>query len=114
LAKDGFVGILVFLVQPMQPLQQSGWQELSPRLVCYEVTTDGGARVVEDEQKRTLLRALLQASARIKPPADQKLISALTALELSLFQELRRPSDEQIAAGIRNAVTPLFAGIISD
>ena len=98
----------------MQALQQSGWQELSPRLCCYEMTTDGGPRVVDGEQKRRLLRALFQASPRIKAPADQKLVSALTALELSLFQELRRPSDEQIVAGIRNAVTPLFAGVISD
>jgi hypothetical protein len=98
----------------MQALQQSGWQELSPRLFCYEVTSDGTTRDVEDKKKRTLLRALLQASPRIKPPTDQKLITALTVSELRLFEELRRPSDEQIKAGIRHAVTPLFAGIVSD
>jgi hypothetical protein len=113
-AKDGSVGILVLLVQPMQALQQSGWQELSPRLVCYEVASDGTTRELEDKKKRTLLRALFQASPRIKPPTDQKLISALTVSELGLFEELRRPSDEQIKAGIRHAVTPLFAGIVSD
>jgi superfamily II DNA or RNA helicase len=114
MAKSIPVGILVFLVQPMQALQQAGWQELSPRLVCYEITPNGASRLVEDKEKRALLRALLQASPRLKPPEEEQLIAALTSSELRLFEELRRPSNEQIAAGIRHAVTPLFAAIVTE
>jgi hypothetical protein len=114
MAKSIPVGILVFLVQPMQALQQAGWQELSPRLVCYEITPNGASRLVEDKEKRALLRALLQASPRLKPPEEEQLIAALTSSELRLFEELRRPSNEQIAAGIRHAVTALFAAIVTE
>jgi hypothetical protein len=114
LGKGWFLGNLCFAHSADAALQQSGWQELSSQLVCYEVTSDGAAHAIEEKKKRSLLRTLLHASPRIKPPADHQLISALTAFELRLFQELRRSSDEQIVAGVRNVVTPLFAGKTSD
>jgi hypothetical protein len=113
-AKSVPVGILFFLVQPMQALQQAGWQELTARLVCYEVSPDGTSKVVEEKEMRSLLRGLLKASPRIKPSADQQLISAIASSELRLFEDLRRPTDQQMANGIRHAVTPIFAGVVED
>lgn len=107
-------GILVFLLQPVQAKEQTGWLELSPRLECYEVTATGENRPVQGKERRQLLRALFQSSPRVKPPSDEALIQALSTSESQLFQEFRRPSDQEIAEGIRHAVTPLFAGVVSE
>jgi hypothetical protein len=107
-------GVLVFLVQRIQALEQAGWQELSCFLSCYEVGPIASARVVDGEERGNLLGALLHSTVRAKPPSDQALIAAVARNEMELYQNLRRPSDDQIAAGVRHAVTPLLAAIVSE
>ena len=112
--KDWSAGILIFLVQRMQAQRLAGWQELSCSLACYEVKPDRAARLVDGNEKRTLLAALLHSTTRTKPSSEQALVAAVAKAEMELYQELRRPSDEQIAAGVRHAVTPLLAAIVNE
>jgi len=111
-AKNGSTGVLVFLVQQVQSQEQTGWQELSSFLCCYEVGPKS-ARIVDGLEKRDLLGALLHSAVRARPPSDDMLVAAVVKTEIELYQVLRRPSDEQIAAGVRHAVTPLLAAIVS-
>ena len=65
-------------------------------------------RVSEDE-KQPLLQQINTCSVRIKP-VDHQL--DVTGAEISLLQDLIRPSDEQIRSGIRFATWPCFAAHI--
>jgi hypothetical protein len=41
------------------------------------------------------------------------LLQALNSAEARLTEQLRRPTEEEMAAQIRHAVVPLFAGVIT-
>jgi superfamily II DNA or RNA helicase len=110
--KSGPVGLLAFLVQPIQAEERSGWNELTPRLACFEISNGGVSRLIEGDETRVLIRTLLGASSRVKGPDNQVFVTAIGEAEMRLFKELRRPNDDQIAAGIRHAVTPLFAAVV--
>jgi hypothetical protein len=60
-----------------------------------------------------LLRALIKGIVRIKPDDDNSLIPQLKNTETQLCNILRRPSEIELSDGIRHAVAPLFAAILT-
>lgn len=59
------------------------------------------------------MRDLLRATIRTKPEQADELLSSLVQQESELVTELRRPSETELVSGIRHAVTPLFAAVVT-
>jgi hypothetical protein len=106
-------GLLVFLRQVIRPDQKTGWTEVGNNLECFLVQADRTTKRVEGVHKGILLRSCFKAGVRIRPEENELLINAMKDAEQRLSGELRRPIEEEIRQGIRYAVTPLFAGVIT-
>ena len=59
------------------------------------------------------MRCLHNATPRLRPDVAEEFTNSMARHEQMLLQSLRRPSDEQIRAGIRYAVIPLIAAILT-
>ncbi len=105
-------GILAFARQTLQRDRMGGWVETSTSL---RVFVSQGSDPVEvcGEEKGRLIRVVLRAVARKSAETTDELISALKRYEDDLVMWLRRPSDEELGAQVRHAVTPLLAAIIT-
>ncbi len=82
------------------------WKEKGISLHLYWLP-DGAEPVELDSSQRAELVRVLQGVARVKDPLGYVTPSNIADSESQLTQVLRRPSEEEIAAGIRYAVWPL-------
>lgn len=104
-------GILVLACMLLRN-QQQVWTETGLMLDAYVVTADQTRRLQPEERAR-LVRALQSATVRREAHQAPALIERLVQEEQRLSQELRRPSDVEVHAGIRHAVFPLLAAVVS-
>lgn len=110
---QGPCGFLWLLRQVLQAEQQAGWAEQSSNLLCYRISCDGLVSEVMGAEKAAAMRCLQNATLRLRPDIAEEFTNRMARHEQALLQSLRRPSDEQIRAGIRYAVIPLIAAILT-
>ncbi len=106
-------GFLWLLRQVLQTEQQAGWAEQSFNLLCYKISCDGLVSEVIGEEKSAAMRCLQNATPRLRPDISEEFTNSMARHEEALLHSLRRPSDEQIRTGIRYAVIPLIAAILT-
>jgi hypothetical protein len=99
--------------QTLKTDQRAGWSEYGQTLFFYLASAGEAPQLVEGKQKQKLLRTLTNAVIRIKPNEDASLTATLKSMEMELCSSLRRPSEFELSNGIRHAVVPIFACIIS-
>jgi hypothetical protein len=109
----GSFGVIVFARQTLQPERMGGWVERRTSLHAFVTSADGVTELVGREKGR-LLRGLFRSVIRKSPEAPETLLATLKKAELDLTQQLRRPTKDELTAQIRHAVTPLFAGVVTD
>ncbi|MES2631841.1 MAG: DEAD/DEAH box helicase [Pseudomonadota bacterium] len=97
---------LVFLRQKLE--QERGiWAERDLTLHCYVLLGDSPEAVELNPQQRAALVRSSHNVSRVKDGGIVRVRSDLEAIEASLFRALKRPTDDQLAAGARYAVWPL-------
>jgi superfamily II DNA or RNA helicase len=89
------------------------WSEVATALRTYCVRDGDKVEVVGSEKGR-LIRALLDSTIRKSAEPESSLPTALLAAEREIIQSLWKPSDQELPAGIRHAVLPLFAAVVTD
>lgn len=105
-------GALAFLRQTLKTEPQAGWVEIGTSLCCCVLNAGETSPVLlEAADKRRLFDGLSAATVRVKPHPDDNLTEELAAAEQRVADELRRPTDEDIALGVRHAVTPVLAAV---
>jgi hypothetical protein len=80
------------------------------------VTAANGMSEITGMDKGHLLRVYSErrfVSLR-KPPEAAYTAASLKAEELHITEKLRRPTEDELAAQIRHAVLPLFAGVVTE
>ena len=85
---------------------------MSVGLRCF--LTQAGTDPVEviGEEKGSVLQDLFVSSVRVRPDPLRAIERNLLDLEEELLDRLARPTDAEMANGIRNAVTPIFAAVV--
>jgi hypothetical protein len=108
-------GVLAFLRQTVRAQPPAGWVEQGSSLHCV-VLNPGSAPVhIEGEDKGELIRGLVDATVRVRPEGgavSEDLIASLRASERQIGEDLRRPSEAELADGLRHAVIPLLAAVV--
>ncbi|QPN61975.1 DEAD/DEAH box helicase [Synechococcus sp. CBW1004] len=104
------VSCLVLLRQKLRN-QAGRWSENSVELRLYIVGANTAPVELLGAKKAQLIRALNSCS-RVKDPQQVPIRTDLPLIESELVSQLRTPSDEDIAEGIRYAVWPLAVVII--
>jgi hypothetical protein len=89
------------------------WSEVGPSLRMYSVR-EGQTIEITGTDKGQLLRALLDSTIRKSAEVDSPLPASLATAEREMIEALRKPTDQELPAGIRHAVFPIFAGIVTD
>ena len=97
--------LLTFLRQKLE--QERGvWAERGLSLHCYALTPNGHPVELDGGQRAAVIRACHNVP-RIKDGSVVPVRGDLTGVEDTLFRSLKRPTEEQMAAGLRFAVWPL-------
>ena len=106
------VAVLAFARQTLRPDPKTAWIEYATSLLVYVVRVGAEPVRVDGKDKRALLRGLFAATVRVKPDLPDGIVDEVRAKEASLAHDLRRPTEAELASGIRHAVTPLLAAIV--
>lgn len=102
--KDPIV-MFSFLRQRLE--QERGmWSEKGLSFHCFVAESTGEATELDEKRRAALVRACHSVS-RIKDGGSIQLRSDLVTLENEMSGSLKRPTDDQMAAGIRYAVWPV-------
>ncbi len=109
---EGTFGVVVLVRQSVR-VEQGSHVEHAVRLHCAVVTADGASRAMEANEKGPLLRALVRATVRREPAEDAAIVAAVDAVETTMVDSLRRPTDADRDARIYHAVTVLLAAVVS-
>jgi hypothetical protein len=110
---DEAFGVLVFARQTLQMDRMGGWVERRTSLHAF-VTTAGGVSELIGREKGHLLRGLFRSVIRKTPETAEATLATLKTAEVDLSAKLRRPTEDELTAQVRHAVTPLFAGVVTD
>lgn len=104
------VAMFAFVRQALH--QERGiWREKGVSLHVYSLP-EGAAPFELDSGQRAEVVRILQGVARIKDPIGYVTPTNITESEDLLMQALRRPSEEEIATGVRYAVWPIAAIVL--
>jgi len=106
-------GVLAFARQTLQMDRSGGWVERRTSLHVFVETGDGPTELQGPEKGR-VIRDLLRGVIRKSADATESLLTELRDAEQDLTMRLRCPSEEEMGAQIRHAVTPLLAAIITE
>lgn len=102
-------GTVVFAFLRQRLEQEHGvWAERGVSFHCYTVAFSGDPIELNSHQRAVLIRAC-QNVPRIKDASLVRIRNDLIEVEKALFQVLKRPTEEQMSAGLRYAVWPLVA-----
>ena len=85
------------------------WVEQSTTMHYFVVHGDGTKRELNREESRQVVDGLQKSTIRAKKPNFPNLENAIADFEQTVAQELRRPTELELAQKIRHAVTPVFA-----
>lgn len=103
---------LVLLCQTLRVDRAGGWLEHGVALRCFVIQA-GQPVELKDDEKKLFLQGLFRCVIRKSPDMVEDLLQGLVPAETDLIEQLRRPTEEEMAAQIRHSVLPLFAGVIS-
>jgi superfamily II DNA or RNA helicase len=92
----------------------TGWVENKNELYLWIVAKDESPREIFGEHLGEIVRAVLMGSVRTKIDLDPELAARISAVELGLLDQYRRRTEADVDAGIRYAVFPLCAILVSD
>ncbi|MBO0798860.1 MAG: hypothetical protein J2P31_08545, partial [Blastocatellia bacterium] len=106
------LGALVFLRQTLRADKTGGWLEQGNALRCFVIYGDQ-LEELEDENRGLFLRGLFRSVIRKAAEPIEELLQSVSSAEVKIIEQLRRPTEEEMAAQIRHAITPLFAGVIT-
>jgi superfamily II DNA or RNA helicase len=106
------LGALIFLRQTLRADRVGGWIEQGVALRCFVIQA-GQAVELKNGEKKLFLQDLFRSVIRKSPEAAEKLLQFMVSAETDLIEQLRRPTEEEMAAQIRHSVVPLFAGVIT-
>lgn len=101
------VGLLAFLKQSIH-CELGNSREIGLSLRSIALLSNGDILNLSPDQQAKMVRVVSRAQ-RSKEPATPDVIGRMKELEAKQIAELRIPSDEEIAAGIRHAVWPIAA-----
>jgi hypothetical protein len=107
------VAVFALVRQSFKTDQRTGWAEQGSSLFCFIAGAKGEVRPIEGTYKQVLLHALAKGVVRIKPDDNNIIVAELRNTETQLCNTLRRPSDAELSEGIRHAVVPLFAAVLT-
>jgi superfamily II DNA or RNA helicase len=105
-------GALIFLRQTLRTDRRGGWIEQEAALRCFVIRA-GRPVELKDGEKKLFLRGLFRSVIRKSPETAEDLPQLMVSAETDLIEQLRRPTEEEMAAQIRHSVLPLFAGMIT-
>ncbi len=106
-------GVLSLLRLTLKQDSTGQWAEVGTTLHVY-VVRDSGAQELVGSDKGAVIRRLLDATVRKSPEADCDIVQGMRSAEENLLNSLRKPSEEELRGGIRHAVVPLLAAIVTD
>ncbi|MBX7135831.1 MAG: DEAD/DEAH box helicase [Fimbriimonadaceae bacterium] len=105
-------GVLVLARLTLKRDVNGQWTEASPTLHVYRVAGAECAELVGSDKGKAV-RLLLDAVVRKNAESDMELVFALKKAEADAVQLLWKPSAEELPLGIRHAVMPLFAAVVT-
>jgi len=104
-AEKEVVVVLAFLRQRLEQ-ERGTWAERDLSLHCFSAPPRGKPVELNGKQRAALIRES-HLVPRIKDGSAVLLQADVVALESAIFRTLKRPSDEQMSAGVRYALWPL-------
>jgi hypothetical protein len=105
-------GALIFLRQTLRVDRTGGWIEQGADLRCFIIQAGRPPELI-DEGKKIFLQGLFGSVIRKSPETAGDLPQLMVSAEADLIEQLRHPTEEEMAAQIRHSVLPLFAGVIT-
>jgi len=112
-AKSGHYGVLALVQLTLKQDGNGQWSEIGPSLHVYTVSETDTVEIAGVEMGR-LVRSLLHATVRKSPESQSPIVPALQKAERELINRLWKPSDRDLPLGIRHAVMPLLAAVVTD
>jgi superfamily II DNA or RNA helicase len=105
-------GALIFLRQTLRADRTGGWIEQGGTLRCFVIHA-GQSVELKNGEKKLFLQGLFRSVIRKSPETAEDLLQFMVSAETDLIEQLRRPTEQEMAAQIRHSVVPLFAGVIT-
>lgn len=106
-------GVLVLSRQTLQQDINGIWNERRVSMHVY-VSTGDALTEIGGQEKGKLLRGVFRGVIRKSAEPIESLIESLSRAENELTESLRRPTEADLQAKVRHAVTPIFAAIITE
>lgn len=104
-------GVLALLRQTLRR-GATAWEERGCSLWIYLVAGGEEPIRLQDAEKVRLIRGLFASTTRFRSASEGPLIERLRDAEAKLIVSLRPPDERDREAGLRHAVSPLFAAIV--
>jgi hypothetical protein len=89
------------------------WSEVGASLRIYCIQGDDKTEL-RGAAKGHLIRTLLDSTIRKTADSESTVPKALQTVEREIIQSLWKPTDQELPSGIRHAVLPLFAAVVTD
>jgi superfamily II DNA or RNA helicase len=89
------------------------WSEVGSALRVYCFNDSDRVEVVGAD-KGQLVRALLDGTIRKSADPESRIPTVLLAAEQDIIKLLWKPTDQELPSGIRHAVLPLFAAVVTE
>jgi len=111
---NGSVGLVGVARVSVRRDSGSGWSEHKSELHLWLVPTTGTPAEVVGENLAHIVRGTLTASVRTKVDINLDLVACMSAVESGLVDQYRRRTESDVEAGIRYAVFPICAIVMTD
>ena len=111
---DGLLGFVSVARIALHRDVGSGWVEYKNEFHLWLVPKTGTPFEIIGESLGQAVRTILAAGVRAKIDLDPALVGQMSALESNLIDQYRRRTEVDVTTGMRYAVFPLCAIIISD
>jgi hypothetical protein len=98
--------VIALLRQPLRQ-ERGQWSELTATLHVFRTSAQDDEPVELSAHERAALVRAVQLAVRVKAPDASALPASIGRIESDLARALKRPSDVEIAAGVRYAVWPM-------
>lgn len=103
---------LLFFMRQSVRTAQSGWIEGGLSMHIFALIKEGQAFPLTGRQRRMAIDGLVAGTPRVKAPPSDDATKHLVQTEQKLTLELQRPTDEELAGGVRHAVWPIGCGLV--
>ncbi len=106
-------GVLALARQTLQQDLNGVWNERRVSMHVY-VSTGHDLSEIGGPEKGKLMRGIFRGVIRKTSEPIDALIQSLSSAEKELVESLRRPTETDLQAKVRHAVTPIFAAIVTE